>query len=125
MPGFPYLYKMKWFLIIVGCFFLCEVNAQIKADTFPEKHFTSYNLFLSRSFSPTGYFDFQKASQQKVFGLKTSGIHYDINYLPGLFCKLEHQLESKSKLAPRFRLGSLQYTEWMEGKSTMYPGYFP
>jgi hypothetical protein len=47
-----------------------------------------------------------------------------LDYLPGLFCKLEYQLESKSKLAPRFRLGSLQYTNWMEGKADFYTRYY-
>lgn len=39
-----------------------------------------------------------------------------MNHLPGMFCKLEYKLETRSKLAPRFRLGSLSYTNWMEGK---------
>lgn len=46
-----------------------------------------------------------------------------INHLPGMFCKLEYKIETKSKLAPRFRLGSLQYTEWMEGKGNYYLPY--
>ncbi len=46
-----------------------------------------------------------------------------INHLPGMFCKLEYKIETKSKLAPRFRLGSLQYTEWMEGKGNYYVPY--
>jgi len=46
-----------------------------------------------------------------------------IDHLPGLFCKMEYHLETKSKLAPRFRLGSLQYTEWMEGKGEFYNKY--
>ncbi len=47
-----------------------------------------------------------------------------INHLPGMFCKLEYKIETKSKLAPRFRLGSLQYTEWMEGKGDFYLRYY-
>lgn len=46
-----------------------------------------------------------------------------INHLPGLFCKIEYHLETKSKLAPRFRLGSLKYTEWMEGKGEFLDRY--
>ena len=66
-------------------------------------------------------FEFKKATSQgtyyPVFGFKN---YPSINHLPGMFCKLEYKLETKSKLAPRFRLGSLAYTEWMEGK-----GVFP
>ncbi len=46
------------------------------------------------------------------------------NSLPSLFCKLEYKLETKSKLAPRFRLGSLQYANWMEGKGEYYNRYY-
>lgn len=46
-----------------------------------------------------------------------------INHLPGMFCKLEYKIETKSILAPRFRLGSLAYTEWMEGKADFSPRY--
>ncbi len=45
-------------------------------------------------------------------------------YQSGLFCKIEYKIESKSKLAPRFRLGSLNYTEWMEGKGEFYSRYW-
>ena len=47
-----------------------------------------------------------------------------LNHLPGMFCKWEHKMESKSKLAPRFRLGSLNYTNWMEGKGELYSRYW-
>jgi hypothetical protein len=47
-----------------------------------------------------------------------------VNHLPGMFCKLEYQIEKKSKLAPRFRLGSLAYTEWREGKQGFYDRYY-
>lgn len=46
------------------------------------------------------------------------------NHLPGLFCKMEYKIETKSKLAPRFRLGSLNYTNWMEGKGSIYSRYW-
>lgn len=35
------------------------------------------------------------------------------------FCRIESQIERKSRIAPRFRLGSLDYTNWLEGKSDL------
>ena len=46
------------------------------------------------------------------------------NHVSGLFCKIEYKLETKSKLAPRFRLGSVNYTNWMEGKGEWYSRYW-
>ena len=85
-----------------------KINTTFSMEYFPEKTL----------------FDFQQASQTKLIPAnKVSGIP-SLDYLPSLFCKLEYQLESKSKLAPRFRLGSLQYTNWMEGKGELYTRYY-
>jgi len=46
------------------------------------------------------------------------------NHVTGLFCKIEYKLETKSKLSPRFRLGSVNYTNWMEGKGEWYSRYW-
>jgi len=46
------------------------------------------------------------------------------DHLPGFFCKMEYKMEAKSKLSPRFRLGSLNYTNWMEGKGELYSRYW-
>ena len=72
------------------------------------------------------HFDFKSQSQASfpaVVALSKSNYHP--NHLPGLFCKLEYKIELKSKLAPRFRLGSLQYTEWIEGKQDYNPSFTP
>jgi len=34
----------------------------------------------------------------------------------GFFCKVESMIEKKSRLAPRFRLGSVDYVDALEGK---------
>lgn len=47
-----------------------------------------------------------------------------IDHLPGFFCKMEYRIEVKSKLSPRFRLGSVNYTNWMEGKGEWYSRYW-
>ena len=47
-----------------------------------------------------------------------------VNPHPGFFCKMEYKIEVKSKLSPRFRLGSVNYTNWMEGKGEWYSRYW-
>lgn len=44
---------------------------------------------------------------------------YNVNTLP-FFCKIEAQLEQKTNLPIKFRLGSVQYVDWLEGKRPMY-----
>lgn len=43
-----------------------------------------------------------------------------VDHLPSMFCKIENKIQGKSRIAPRFRLGSLDYTEYMEGKRRTY-----
>jgi hypothetical protein len=33
------------------------------------------------------------------------------------FCKIEHNMGLKSKVPMKFRLGSVEYVDWLEGKS--------
>ena len=73
---------------------------------------------------PSDSFAFQfslQLQQTNYFSVKAVPL---FNALPSLFCKLEYKLETKSKLAPRFRLGSLQYANWMEGKGGYYDKYY-
>lgn len=70
--------------------------------------------------------------QQPIFFLLPNSIEFvkpnvlpiTFDHAPGIFCKMEYKIEGKSKLAPRFRLGSLNYTEWMEGKRDIYSRYW-
>ena len=71
---------------------------------------THFNLTV-----PKNEFFFSKTS--------TSLFPENPNHVSGMFCKMEYKIESKSKLAPRFRLGSLNYTNWMEGKGELYSRY--
>ena len=114
---------MKTILLILFCITAWSMKAQvgisINSSALPEwnkkqsklvPHSTSYSIEL-------------KNSKPKFYLLPNSTnyipptlIPIKIDHAPGLFCKIECKLEAKSKLLPRFRLGSLQYTEWMEGK---------
>lgn len=46
---------------------------------------------------------------------KTSKFRFDVTQLP-FFCKIEHKIESKSKIPFRFRIGDLNYVNMLENK---------
>jgi hypothetical protein len=41
----------------------------------------------------------------------------------GFFCKTEIKVEKAIKLPVKFRVGTVQYCDAMEGKLTTFPGY--
>ncbi len=114
-------------LLIIGCLLLSAVcNGQTSAIT--PSNASSESILLSGN-------DYQEIYRQSFdFGLtglsashvllKPAPIHLSNPFMSGMFCTMETKIESKSKLAPRFRLGSLNYTEWMEGKKEMYMRYW-
>ena len=65
-------------------------------------------------------------SQNKNFYPRPSGysVSYHVEPFSGMFCRMEYKIETKSIISPRFRLGSLNYTNWMEGKSEFYTRYW-
>gem|GEM_PF-5558321 len=56
----------------------------------------------------------------------TSILYYTTKEIPthqprhyGVFCRIESKIEKKSKISPRFRLGSSAYVDMLEGKRIM------
>jgi len=117
--------NLKYLVLCVCCCGLVIVRSSAQVSgiapvsvssiqvTSPEYHALWLDQFDFRSYS--------KPSMSAVSGMFRHSPA--INHLPGMFCKLEYQIEKKSKLAPRFRLGSLEYTNWMEGKNNFYRSY--
>jgi hypothetical protein len=70
-------------------------------------------------------FDFGLTTSASSFqNLNPATIHLSNPFMSGMFCKFENKFECTTRIAPRFRLGSLNYTNWMEGKTEMYTRYW-
>ncbi len=117
--------NLKYLVLCVCCCGLVIVRSSAQvSEVAPDKVNTMQITAVDYQSLLSDQFDFRsslKPSLSSPFSMfkQTPAI----NHLPGMFCKLEYKIETKSKLAPRFRLGSLQYTEWMEGKGNYYMPY--
>ena len=115
---------MKYMVLCMFCFGLCAIrgNAQGTVVTPQQVSMLSttsvdYHTMFSRQF------DFSPLHPTLMCPSPGIRNYPALNHLPGMFCKLEYKIETKSILAPRFRLGSLAYSNWMEGKVETYQKY--
>jgi|GEM_PF-1295340 len=116
---------MKYLLLCIFCcgLFAVRGNAQgsIISPAPPSMMIATpvdYHSMFSRQF------DFNIPVKQSLMCQPASMSKYPtLDHLPSMFCKLEYKIETKSILAPRFRLGSLAYSNWMEGKVETYQKY--
>jgi hypothetical protein len=76
--------------------------------------YSSSSFFSNKAFSGSSVFLSSAALSKPVF-MPVAKDYYK-NCL-GFFCKKEIQLEKSIALPLRFRLGSVEYTDYMEGKS--------
>jgi hypothetical protein len=67
----------------------------------------------------TDRFEYKAASQfntKGIYNIKAQSILLSNSVKEGIFCRWEDQIIEQSKLPIRFRLGSLEYTDHLEGK---------
>ena len=69
------------------------------------------------------HFDFT-ISTSGIKPISFSSFSYPNTCMSGMFCKMEYKIEKVSMIAPRFRLGSVSYANWMEGKGKVYSKYW-
>jgi hypothetical protein len=120
--------SLKGVCTFLGLFLLCYpvMQAQTSQAIELKEANTSVSILNSNYedvwdlyFKPTIY-------QNKNFSPRPSAfsVSYHIDHMTGMFCKMEYKIETKSIISPRFRLGSLNYTNWMEGKGEFYTRYW-
>ncbi len=97
-----FMYKYLHIIIILFLGTL-TVNAQMSLAIDTNKVEIA-NEYLT--FKPEFDYQLKSANQFQSF---------DANKLP-FFCRIEHLIESKSKIAFRFRLGDLNYVNMLENK---------
>ncbi|MFZ4769581.1 MAG: hypothetical protein ACOYLO_05325 [Ferruginibacter sp.] len=85
---------------------------QNSIKTNPIKHF---GTLYSYSPVPTGLINLNKIIVPANFYVKNLGF----------FCKQELKFQAATQLPIKFRVGSVQYTDWMEGKNNtrILPAY--
>lgn len=108
----------QWQHILVTMSFctlgVCGVQAQL---LMPHRHArTPMHL------SPHHYDTFSISARFNTFNASSVMYHLQSPFAQQIqkqafFCRIESQLERRSRLAPRFRLGSLDYVNYLEGKS--------
>jgi hypothetical protein len=117
--------NLKYLVLCICCCGLSFVRSSAQVlDIVPDK--VSSLKFTAMDYQSLllDQFDFSQSLKQSTTPqFSMLNLTPAVNHLPGMFCKLEYQIEKKSKLAPRFRLGSLDYTNWMEGKNYFYKRY--
>ncbi len=92
-----------------SCFhiiFLCLAYGNLQAQNIKPKQ-KGHTLFYSKT-----------DTVRKIQGFIPSDFA-TCNY--GFFCKQELRFEKQTHLPVRFRLGSIEYTNWLEGKSKYKP----
>jgi hypothetical protein len=106
----------KRICLFVNLYLIMALSAKAQLKYMPEP--TEVSKYFKQSSGPTTF-------QEKLDSLKQRPVKIlpSDHYVRGLgfFCKKELQLEKATKIPFRFRLGSIDYTDQLEGKRPKHP----
>ena len=114
-------------IFVLGCLLISAVCYGQTATSTIDSTSEDSTVFLKNDYQDLyrQNFDFASMGVPAIYhSLSAAPIQLSNPFMSGMFCKMEYKLESKSKISPRFRLGSQNYTDWMEGKKEIYTRYW-
>jgi hypothetical protein len=90
-------------LVAVFFMFACVAHGQTGFHLKPSKYAPPKTFTLPDALLPLPY-------------KQPARLPWSVDCLP-FFCRIEHNMGLKSALPVKFRLGSVEYVDWLEGKS--------
>ena len=106
----------------ISCFVLCYAGASGQDSTFSASVDSAPLIMYPYLSWIGGVFSKNTGEAFNFKSMRPQPLH-PAHKVQGIFCKMEHRIEATSNFAPRFRLGSVNYTDWMEGKKPFLMRY--
>jgi len=117
-------------IVLISWATVCELNAQLSVPM-SSSEANENTLLLNNNLHLKSLFAFRLSPQRlpdRISRPKHEVVHpevpqwYNVDDL-SFFCKWEVELEKAARIPVKFRLGSVDYVDWLEGKRHYTPQY--